>query len=148
MEWQLWISIGCIIAGLLLVFLEVANPGFFIAVPGTVLIGFGFLSLAAPHVFFDDVTAAWTIAIFFILATPATIWGYKRWAQPGDKPITLSNDSLPGKKGKVVVAITASSPGKVRVAGQTFGATAEQEFPVGATVHVRSVDGLTLLVEN
>lgn len=148
MEWQLWISIGCIIAGLLLIFLEVANPGFFIAVPGTVLLGFGFLSLAAPHIFFDGGAAAWTIAIFFVLGTPATIWAYKRWAPPGDRPVTLSNDSLPGREGKVVQTIAPGMPGKVRVSGQTFGATAQETLAMGTPVRVISVDGLTLHVES
>lgn len=145
-DWQLWLSIGSIVVGLALILLEVMNPGFFIAVPGTVLLGFGLLSLAAPSVFFDGAVGGWTIAGFFALGTVATIWGYKRWAPPGDRPLTLGNDSLPGRLG------TAETPlgpggGKVRVSGQVFSARCPEPVDVGGKIRVVGVDGLTLDVE-
>lgn len=146
MALELWISIGCILIGLLLILLEVMNPGFFIAVPGTVLVGFGFASLVAPDWFFGD-GAAFVIPIFGIPATILTIWAYKRWAPPGEKPITLSNDSLPGETGEVTQDIPAGGKGKVRIHGQSFPAEAEAAIAAGTDVRVESVDGFTLTVK-
>ncbi len=146
MEWQLWLSIGAIVIGLLLILLEVMNPGFFIAVPGTVLLGFGFVSLVAPGFFFGD-GAAWVIPAFGIPATVITIWAYKKWAPPGEKPVTLSNDSLPGMKGRVEKDIPVDDAGRVRVAGQSLRAVANEPLAAGTKVVVTAAEGLTVTVE-
>ena len=86
-DWQLWLSIGSIIVGLALILLEVMNPGFFIAVPGTVLLGFGLLSLAAPSVFFDGAVGGWTIAGFFALGTRRHHLGLQALGAAGRPPV-------------------------------------------------------------
>lgn len=145
-EAELWISVTCIIIGLLLILLEVFNPGFFIAVPGTVLLGFGFASLAAPGFFYGQ-GAAWAIPIFGIPATVLTIWAYKKWAPPGDRPITLSNDSLPGHTGTVEKDIPAGGFGRAKVEGQSLRATSTDALAAGDKITVVSVEGLTITVE-
>jgi len=146
MEPELWISIAAIVAGLVMILLEVVNPGFFIAVIGTVLLGFGFASLALPEFFFGW-GAAWTIPIFGIPATLLTLWAYKKWAPPGDMPITLASDSLPGRTGTVENDIAGQEAGRVRIAGQSFRAVADGAMAKGTAIRVVSVDGLTVKVE-
>ncbi|MGB1586742.1 MAG: NfeD family protein [Thermoplasmatota archaeon] len=145
-EVALWISTTTIIVGLALILLEVINPGFFIAVPGTVLAGFGFASLIAPSVFFGA-SAAWAIPIFGVPATLFTMWAYKRMAPPDSPPETLSEDSLPGRQGTVERDIPADDAGRVRIEGQSIRAVADEPLAAGTRITVVSVDGLTVKVE-
>ncbi len=142
----IWLSIGLILFGLLLVLLEAANPGFFIAVPGTIMVGLGIMGLIAPHLLFGP-WAAISIPVFGIPATIATIWAYKKWAPPGEKPITMSSDSLPGETGTVERAISPTKSGLARVQGTVWRATAHTEIAAGTRIRVVSADSLTLTVE-
>ena len=145
-EVELWISTTAIIVGLALILLEVVNPGFFIAVPGTVLAGFGFASLIAPDLFFGA-GEAWAIPIFGIPATLFTMWAYKRMAPPDEPPLTLSEDSLPGHTGTVERDIPEGDAGRVRIEGQSIRAVADEPLAAGTKITVVSVDGLTVKVE-
>ncbi len=141
-----WIGLGLILGGMLLIFLEIMNPGLFIAVVGTVMIILGILVLVIGMAVFQPWGALLTVFIA-IGASAATLWGYRRWAPPGDKPITLSKDSLPGMEGTVEQAIPAGGTGEVRVSGQRWHATCEVDLSVGTKIRVDSVDGLTLNVK-
>ncbi len=150
MEPTTWIGLGLILGGMLLIFLEILNPGIFIAVVGTVMIIMGALVLIMGEAVLQPWGALLTVGIA-IIASAGTIWGYKKWAPPGDKPVTLSKDSLPGLEGKVEQAIPVGGTGEVRVSGQRWHATADMAdaaLPVGTPIVVESVDGLTLNVRS
>lgn len=143
---ETWLAITAILVGLVLVFLEVWNPGFFIAIPGTVLAVLGFVGLVAPHLLFG--AAGWVLVPgVALLATVGTLWAYKRWAPAGDAPITLTKDSLPGREGRVTKAIPGGdATGHIRVSGTNWSARATEPVPVGATVRVLEVDGIHAVV--
>lgn len=135
---ELWIAIACLVIGLAFLVAETLSPGFFLAIPATVLIGLGLLGLIIPGFIFGW-GAAVAVPILGGLGTIATIWAYKKWAPAGDKPITLTADSLPGTVGKITDGM------RVRVRGQEF--RFHGEFAPGEKVRVTAVDGLTLELE-
>lgn len=141
-----WLSIGLILTGLLLLLLEAMNPGFFIAVPGTIMVGLGLMGLIAGDLLFGP-WAAIMIPVIGIPATIATIWFYRTVAPPGTKPYTMAGDSLPGETGTVEQPIAPGAPGRVRVRGTAWKAAAAQVLEPGTPVVVTRVDGLTLTVE-
>lgn len=130
-----------------MIFLEVMNPGLFIAVVGTVMIALGILVLFMGAAVYSAWGAATTVLVA-IAASWGTLMVYRKWAPPGDKPVTLSKDSLPGMTGKVEETIPAGGTGEVRVAGQKWHATSPTELTVGTPITVDSVDGLILNVRS
>ncbi len=147
MDATTWIGLGLVLGGMLLIFLEIMNPGIFIAVVGTVMIIMGALVIVMGAAIFTAWGALLTVVIA-IVASTGTIWGYKKWAPPGDKPITLSKDSLPGLEGRVLEEIPAGGTGEVNVSGQRWHATSDTPLGVGTPIVVESVDGLTLNVRS
>ncbi|MGB1697692.1 MAG: NfeD family protein [Thermoplasmatota archaeon] len=136
--YELWIAIACLVLGLAFLVAETLSPGFFLAIPATVLIGLGILGLIWPGFLFGW-GAALAIPAFGGLGTVLTIYAYKKWAPPGDQPITLTNDSLPGHVGKI------TDQNRVRIEGQEF--RFHGDFSPGQKVRVVAVDGLTLELE-
>lgn len=116
-EWVL------VVAGFSMLLVEVYNPGFFISVPGTVLIILGIFSLLLPDIF----SSIWFVVIGVTVATCTagiTVWFYGRLT-PGESPVTVSSDSLRGKEGKVIIDVGADS-----LAGKgVVGAVDKGSFP-------------------
>lgn len=135
---ELWIAIACLVIGLSLLLAEVLNPGFFLAIPATVLIGLGLIGLIWPAFLFGW-GAAFAVPVLGGIGTVASIWAYKKWAPPSEIPDTLSVDSLPGKTGRV------TDGNRVRIQGQEF--RFHGTFSPGQSVRVTAVDGLTLELE-
>jgi membrane protein implicated in regulation of membrane protease activity len=136
---EFWIAIACLVLGLAFLVGETLSPGFFLAIPATVMIGLGLLGFVIPSFLFGW-GAAVAVPILGGFGTLATIWAYKKWAPAGDKPITLVADSLPGRLGKI------TDGERVRVQGQEF--RFHGDFAQGQQVRVVSVDGFTLELEN
>ena len=131
-----------IIIGALLLVVEVHSPGFFAAVPATILIIFGILVLMGLDIF----TYPWGIIIAVAVAIGAsavTVRLYSRMT-PDNVPTTLSRDSLVGKEGratkeidpdsihgKVIIGTTewsARSTGPVIRPGQKYGLSVPREY--------------------
>lgn len=143
-----WTAATFLMIGLILIVFEVFMPGYFIAVPGGALFLGGALALAAPDLMFRSPWAWLLWPLFLAAATIVNLWIYKRWSPPGDKPVTLVADSLPGETGTVEKAITADAPGQVRIQGAMWSARAQGgAVPVGATVRVLRVEGVYAIVE-
>ncbi len=136
-----------VVIGTLLLVAEALNPGFFIAVPGTVLIILGILLLLGVDIF----SSAWGVVVGVIIALAAagvTIWFYSRMTGDG-APTTLSRDSLVGREGQVTVGINKESiDGKVLIAGQEWSArSVEGTIPKGKKVKVVRSEGVHIVVE-
>ena len=143
-----WTAAGFLMLGLIMIVMEVWMPGYFIAVPGGALFLGGALALAIPEIMFQSAWAWLLWPILLGVATLANLWFYKRWAPPGDKPLTLGGDSLPGELGTVEKAVEANAPGQVRIKGQVWSARSEGgPLPVGSQVRVVRVDGVFAVVE-
>lgn len=144
-------AIVFLLLGLILIVVEVFNPGFFIAVPGGTLFIMGSIGLIAPWLMFGSPVAwaMWPAAA--VIATLGNLYLYKKWAPAGDKPDTLSNDSLPGEEGRVTVAVVPHKiTGKVLIRGSTWSARTADDaktIPVGTMVRVIRAEGVHVVVE-
>ena len=137
-----------LVLGTIFLVVEAANPGFFIAVPGTVMIILGVLLLLGVDIFSGPlglvvgVVAAVVVSILTILL-------YRR-INPGETtPTTISRDSLVGMEGRVVRKVFPDSlSGKVLIAGQEWSArSGSGEIQPGATVRVKASEGVHIIVE-
>ncbi len=145
MDTTFWFALGAVGLGLLFYLIEVLNPGFFLAIPGTVIFGIGVLALIYPPL----VVGWWAFLTIPVLAAGGT-WGtlrvYRRLAPPSTKPETLSIDSIIGETGRVKKAIPPDGKGMVKVRGQDWRAVSAWPLPVGTPVRVDSIDGFTVTV--
>jgi membrane-bound ClpP family serine protease len=137
-----------IVVGMLFLVVEALNPGFFIAVPGTVLIILGILLVLGIDVFSTPFGLILAV-LLTIAASIVTIWIYKKINPDTKSPTTISRDSLVGLEGKVLVKVIPDTlSGKVRVAGQDWSARSEEGIiPVGSKVRVVKSEGVHIVVQ-
>lgn len=121
--------------------LEMVSATFgFIFVTGAALVAaalgrFG-LGLAGQIVAFAVV-----LVLGLLLLRPRLV---KRFGAPG---VPSRTDRLVGQTGEVTEAIDpVRGGGRVMVAGHDWAARSDVPLPVGARIHVRGADGITLLV--
>lgn len=136
-----------LIIGTVLLVAETFSPGFFVAVPGTVLIIIGILLILGFPVF--DTPLGVVVGVVVALVTAGvTIWVYSRFTQ-GDRPFTISRDSVVGLEGMVVFDVNSDTiRGKVRVSGQIWSAKCENGYiPKDTKVRVISSEGVHIVVE-
>ena len=146
-----WVAIAFLMLGLLLLLLEVFNPGFFIAVPGGTMFVMGAIGLIAPGLMYGEAWAWFTWPAVAVLATLGNLWVYRKWSPAGDKPLTMVGDSLPGAEGRVEAEVVPGSfSGKVNIRGSVWSARApdgSEPIPAGARVRVVSSEGVHVVVE-
>jgi inner membrane protein len=138
---------GMVVTGSLLLLVEAYSPGFFIAVPATVMIILGILLLLGVEIF----TTVWGVVIGVGVALAAaifTVWLYGRLT-PDESPTTISRDSLVGREGQVMKEVDPDTlSGKVLVTGIIFSArTKEGVIPAGRRVRVLRSEGVHVIVE-
>ncbi|MFZ2410717.1 MAG: NfeD family protein [Candidatus Methanoperedens sp.] len=134
-----------IIIGLGLLIVEAAQPGFFVAVPGTTLIVLGTVTLLIPDVAQDYAPAI--IVITALVSSIITITLYRKMA-PGQKPQTTSMDVLEGMEGTVIKTVRPDSiDGKVKIDNQIWSATGENVIDEGKKVIVISSEGVHVKVK-
>ncbi len=142
------IAIMFIIVGVLLELAEIFMPGFFIAVPGTASIIYGFLILLFPWIL-EVWWGPWILALLTIPITGFSILIYRSLAPPS-KPVTMSYKGLVGAIGIVVSEVKPDTmEGQVRINSDIWSATTREPepIPVGAKVKVVDVEGVHLIVE-
>ncbi|MDH7593983.1 MAG: NfeD family protein [Methanomicrobiales archaeon] len=146
----LGISFGWILVVLGTIFLlvEAATPGFFIAVPATVMIILGILLLLGMDIFSSGLGILVAVSITIIVSL-LTICLYQRLTPEGIPPVTVSRDSLVGMEGKVIRKVEPSSiSGKVAIGEQEWSARSERDvIPKGARVRVIRSEGVHIVVE-
>ncbi|WP_298665512.1 NfeD family protein [uncultured Methanofollis sp.] len=149
MDAVLGISLGwiLIVLGALLLVIEATNPGFFVAVPGTVMIILGVLFVLGVDVFGS--TLGVVVGVVTALITAAvTVWLYSQ-ITPQEKPTTISRDSVVGLEGRVVRAVDPDSiGGKVLIAGTEWSAkSVSGPLREGARVVVVRSEGVHVVVD-
>lgn len=133
-----------IILGFCFLAAEALHPGFFIAVPGTVLLVMGAIFILLPGVF--EQWSPIIMVVTAIVASIGTIIIYRRIA-PGQKPFTTSMDTLTGKKGVVTTDINPGSiSGKVRIENQIWSATSDHLIYAGTAIKVIESEGVHVKV--
>ena len=135
-----------VIIGIILFLVEASSPGFFIAIPATILIILGILGIIAPPIFFS----VWSPIIAAGIAAPVTVLVilFYRKLSPPQEPVTTVGDSLVGKTGLVTTATDPDShtKGKVRIGSDTWSATSAQPIKEGARVEVIASEGVHVIV--
>lgn len=134
-----------VIIGLGLLVVESTQPGFFVAVPGTILIVLGAVTILIPEVAQDY--APVIIVVTAVFSSILTITFYRRMA-PGQKPLSTSMDNLAGKVGVVVKEVNPDSiKGKVEIDNQMWSATADSIIDEGKKVIIISSEGVHIKVK-
>lgn len=133
-----------IIVGFGLLVAESLHPGFFVAVPGTVLLVMGAVLILLPEIF--DQWNAVIMVLTALIASIATIMLYRKIA-PVQTPLSTSKDTLKDKIGTVTTDIEPGSiTGKVKIDNQTWSATSESVIPIGKKVKVIESEGVHVRV--
>ena len=141
-------SIGLIllIIGIFMLISEAASPGFFIAIPATILIILGLIGIAAPEIFFSF----WSPVIAVVVGIPMTVLTIKLYQKlaPPEEPTTTVGTSLIGRMGTVSRTIVPKEiSGKVMIDHQPWSATAKEGIEVGEDVKVIESKGVHVIVE-
>lgn len=143
------VAYGFLSLGVIFFLIEATMPGFFIGVPGSILIILGVLALSFPGF---DLFSIWSPLIVVVVGVPATaitIWSYRKLAKPDEEPTTQTASNLIGAVGRVTTAVIPDKPrGKVKVGHQEWSAVTQSgTVAVDAHVRVLRVDGIILVVE-
>ncbi len=140
------IAVLLIVVGILMLIAEVTIPGFFIAIPGTVLLVLGVVGLMAPWVFYST----WTPVFILAVGVPTfivTIMFYMKFG-PTSPPVTTVASSLVGKTGVVTKEVRPDSlRGKVKIGSDVWSATSNRAIPAGTRVRVVRSEGVHVIVE-
>jgi inner membrane protein len=136
-----------ILAGAILLLVEIHSPGFFAAVPATVLLFMGILLLVGVDIF----STGWGILIGVVIAICAglvTVWAYGKMTT-NENPMTISRDSVIGKEGRVKVPVdTTTLSGKVMIGSTEWSARSSGEaIEAGKKIKVIDSEGVHIVVE-
>ena len=146
METGVSVGLTLLVIGILMILAEVASPGAFILVPATVLIVLGALGIVAPGI----LISWWSPVIAVVILVPMTyitMMLYQKLAPPAPPETTVAT-SLVGMTGVVEREVVPNVlTGKVRIAHDTWSATALRPIPVGRKVVVKASEGVHVTVE-
>lgn len=136
-----------IIVGIILLGAEAIDPGFFIAIPGGVLLALGIMTVVAPGL----LISIWSPIIVAAIIIPLTVISMKFYQRisPPSKPTTTMTSSLVGEPGKVMKEVKPDElSGKVKVENQIWSATTE-DAPIekGTKVVIMKAKGVHLVVK-
>jgi len=137
-----------IVLGALVLLFEAYSPGFFMTVPGTVMVVLGVLLVLGVDIF----SSVWGIGLAVLVALGAaivTVWFYSRLNRGEGIPTTTSRDTVIGLTGRVTHTVDPNSlEGKVRVEGHDWSAhSTGAAIAEGATVRVVGSEGVHIVVE-
>ena len=140
------VALIIIVIGAVLILLEAMNPGAFLVIPGTVLVIVGIVGYAVPDFLFS-IYSPITAILLAIPITLLTIWLYQNLAKPVP-PTTTVNESLIGKKGKVMSKTGPDSlKGKVKIGMEIWSAVSDEPIEEGEQVEVVAAEGVHITVK-
>jgi membrane protein implicated in regulation of membrane protease activity len=141
------IGLVLIITGLILIAIEIAHPGVFLVVPGTVVGVAGLLYTFVPMVLTASVFGPLIVAAAAILAGIITIPYYQRLGAI-HRPLTTIPETLQGETGLVLAPVVPDSlRGKVRIRSEVWSARSDRPIPAGVRVRVLGGQGVSVIVE-
>ncbi len=135
-----------LILGLVLITLELFNPGAYL-----LWIGLGALSLALVAWLGPDVGLVWQVVIFGVLSL-AWILAYRQWRRVNPRIEESDHPTLNRRAAQLVGQVHAlqepivNGRGRIKI-GDPFWVIAGPDLPAGQRVRVVSADGMTLIVE-
>ncbi len=136
-----------IVIGAVLLLAEVHSPGFFAAVPATVMIALGIMVLLGIDIY-NSGWGAIVGVIAAIVAGSVTVYVYSK-ITPNESPTTVSRDSLIGREGIVIKEVDSSTlNGKVKVSSAEWSAhSTGATIAAGKKVRVVDSEGVHIVVE-
>ena len=141
-----WLGLFLILAGLLLLVLELITPTFGgLAIAGIIALAIGSLVLISPDSPYGDiplsviVTMVFATAFFFLVAGRLGLKAQKRKKMTG-------YEELIGEEGEAMVDFEGGK-GKVFIKGEIWNAISKDDIKKGERVLVEEVKGLTLYVK-
>lgn len=136
-----------ILAGAVLLLIEIHSPGFFATVPATVMIALGILLLLGVDIYNSGWGAIVGVTVA-IIAGGITVYLYSRMT-PNESPTTVSRDSLIGREGIVIKVVDPKTlNGKVNVSSAEWSAhSTGATIPAGKKVKVVDSEGVHIVVE-
>ena len=138
------LGILLVIVGIILLIAETHTPGFFIAIPGTVLVIIGIVYIFMPTI--DPILLAVVTLVGTMITLFAVMMFYKKLGEP-EPPSTTTIDTLVGKTGVVIKKIEPNTlTGKVRIDSDVWSATADHEIKEGTKVVVIKGEGVHVVV--
>ncbi len=141
------IGLIMIVAGVVMLIAEASAPGFFIAIPATVILVLGIFGLIAPEEMFFSWVSPFLAVVVAIPMTVVSIYLYQKLAPP-ETPTTTVGTSLIGRHGLVIKELNPNDiSGKVKIETQEWSATARTVIPVGNEVIVVKSKGVHITVE-
>jgi membrane protein implicated in regulation of membrane protease activity len=137
-----------VLAGAVFLVLEIFSPGFFLLVPGTVLIIIGILILLGVDIFGTNLGIIVGISVA-IAAAIGTVFVYGRLTPKDSLPFTMSMDSLVGKEGILTHSADEETiDGKATIEGQIWSARSNKgKILEGKKIKVISSKGVHIVVE-
>ena len=139
-------ALAMVIIGVLMLLAEAVSPGSFLLVPASVLLVLGGVGMIYP----DWLLSWWSPLAAVIIVVPMTLVAirlYQKLAPPAP-PETTVGTSLVGQTGVVVRMVEPNNLlGKVRIANDSWSATAPEPIPEGTAVVVVSSEGVHVTVK-
>jgi inner membrane protein len=135
--------------GVLLLFFEIFQPGFFIAIPATVALVLGLIIIIFKE---NAFSSAFLVLMVFIAL--GTLWGtislYEKLAPPESVGVAPDASYRKGVIGRVTVPVDPHSiKGKVKIHSEIHSARSEEKYdliPEGTKVEVVSSEGVHVVV--
>lgn len=141
------LGIIMIVAGVVMLIIEASAPGFFIAIPATVVLVLGIFGLIAPEEMFYSWVSPFIAVTVAIPMTVVSIYLYQKLAPP-ESPTTTVGTSLVGRSGIVIRELDPTDiSGKVKIENQEWSATAKTRIPVGSEIVVTESKGVHVTVK-
>ena len=135
-----------IVVGVILLIVEMATPGFFIALPGSVFLLIGIMIYYVPWIW----STPWgiVIAVVVTICMSALVIGIYKQLGRGHKVLTPSVGTMAGKEALVMEDLVPGDlSGKVKVGTETWSATSDEPIPSGKEVVVVKGEGVHLIVK-
>jgi membrane protein implicated in regulation of membrane protease activity len=141
-----WVGVTLIIAGVILLGLELAHPGALLLIPSFMLITAGVVVTvlgASLHATLPGVGAIVGAAIFAALVEIP----YYRWVAPTHRPMTTTTAGFAGQLAVVTAAVEPNTTrGKVRIQREIWSAQSDRPIPAGTKVRIVAGDGVMVQV--
>lgn len=140
------LGVALIIAGVILLGLELAHPGALLLVPSFVLLAAGVVITIFGAGLLTSLPGIAAIVAAAIFAALIEI-PYYRWVAPTHRPMTTTSAGMAGQLGVITAAVQPNTMrGKVRVQREIWSAQSDQPIPEGTEVRIVAGDGVTLQV--
>lgn len=141
------LGVGLLLTGLVLVVVELAYPGRYVGVAGTIGAVMGLVQMAWSG-FLTSPSSAYVGGGVAVLSAAVAFLFYERLAPPVTMPTEIPTPELVGLAGVVRIPIRPHAPtGQVEVEGRCYRAEAEGFVPVETAVRVVRVRGGHVVVE-